>query len=99
MICLIGIAGGRLVNDREWHDVYVRGEAEVGEDLGCVTDEHGKQNTEIGAPTRSVYRLGVAFDSRPTVLMVRTEYFGTAPVADDLSTYRMADSGGFGVSW
>ena len=36
MICLIGIAGGRLVNDREWHDVYVRGEAEVGEDLGGI---------------------------------------------------------------
>ena len=25
-----------MVNDREWHDVYVRGEAEVGEDLGGI---------------------------------------------------------------
>jgi proline iminopeptidase len=36
VIGLIGIAGGRLVNDREWHAAYVRGREEVGEDLGGV---------------------------------------------------------------
>jgi pimeloyl-ACP methyl ester carboxylesterase len=30
------MAGGRLVNDREWHAAYVRGLEEVGEDLGGV---------------------------------------------------------------
>ena len=36
VIGLIGIAGGRLVNDREWHAAYVRGLEEVGEDHGGV---------------------------------------------------------------
>ena len=33
---LIGIAGGRLVNDRTWSAAYHRGLQEVGEDLGGV---------------------------------------------------------------
>lgn len=34
---VIGIAGGRLVNDRTWHAAYRRGLEEVGEDYGDVT--------------------------------------------------------------
>ncbi len=31
---LIGIAGGRVVNDRTWHEAYRRGSEEVGEETG-----------------------------------------------------------------
>ena len=36
VIGLIGIAGGRVVNDRDWSEAYHRGLEEVGEDLGGV---------------------------------------------------------------
>jgi proline iminopeptidase len=36
VVGLIGIAGGRLVDDREWHAAYVKGKSEVGEDLGGI---------------------------------------------------------------
>jgi proline iminopeptidase len=59
---LIGIAGGRIVNDREWHETYRTRLASVGEDLGGkVFHADPKVNSQGNASWR-------AFCKRPTLL-------------------------------
>ncbi len=61
VIGLIGIAGGSLVNDRTWSEVYRRGLQEVGEDLGGTVFTAAEQVNPEGN------RSWRAYIKRPTL--------------------------------
>lgn len=62
VIGIIGIAGGRIVNDREWHETYRARLASVGEDLGGKVFH---ADPEVNKQGSSSWR---AFCKRPTLL-------------------------------
>ena len=61
VIGLIGIAGGRVVNDRTWSEAYHKGLKEIGEDMG------GVEMTADPAVNGDCNRSWYAYIKRPTL--------------------------------
>ena len=92
VIGLIGIAGGRIVNDRTWHASYRRNLNRVGEDLGGVVfNAHPSVNVECTRSWREYIK-------RPTLLRDITELeipatfiYGTDDIRPDWPTRQLAE--------
>lgn len=91
VIGLIGIAGGRVVNDRTWHATYKRNLNLVGEDLGGVIfTADPNVNRECNESWRAYIKRPTLLNEISTIGIPATFIYGTRDIRPDWPTRQLA---------
>ncbi len=91
VIGLIGMAGGRIVNDRNWHATYRRNLARIGEDLGGVIfNADPNVNVECTRSWREYIKRPTLLRDIAAVEIPATFIYGSDDIRPDWPTRQLA---------
>lgn len=91
-IGLIGVAGGRIVNDRTWHTTYRRNLSREGEDLGGVIFHADPDvNTECTRSWREYIKRPKLLREIAALKIPATFIYGSADIRPDWPTRQLAE--------
>ena len=92
VIGLIGIAGGRIVNDRTWHSIYRENLMRIGEDVGgAVFNTDSNVNSECTRSWREYIKRPKLLSEIAALQIPATFIFGTEDIRPDWPTRQLAE--------